>query len=294
MTKERVSHKRIADAAQQLSRILESVSTFHNIVSQFYERTQLDRLIELQISSRPRQSLPTEDNDKHSMPHSDGASKTEPTLPLTGNAGNDKFMFLGIVHFLVPGNERGSWIAFKGSFDTQSARNIVHREIVQRCGLEHRIISTETVTLETREGQKFYLDQKIRLTWAMNSDPRSYKTEFLVDDKALGDVLLGTSFNELLPMINDNRSFRTIRVGVSNRGESRHLIHHFQHRADSSDRSKRKRSGGKASPGRCGTRDCKEEASREGSEKRSGALSKVASRLSIIVEHVVSQDAFDR
>jgi hypothetical protein len=128
----------------------------------------------------------------------------------------------------------------------------------------------------------------------MNNDPRSYETEFLVDDKALGDVLLGTSFNELLPMTNDNRSFRTIRVGVSNPRESRHLIHHFQHRADSSDRSKRKRSGGKASPGRCGTGDYKEEASRKGSEKRSGALAKVGSRLSIIVEHFVRQDALNK
>jgi hypothetical protein len=83
------------------------------------------------------------------MPHRDTASKTEPTLPLTGNAGHDKFMFLGVVHFALPGNERGGWIAFKGSFDTQSARNIVHLEIFQRCGLEHRIVSTKTMTWET-------------------------------------------------------------------------------------------------------------------------------------------------
>jgi hypothetical protein len=50
---QKFSYKRIADTAQQFSRTLESVLTFHNIVSQFYERTQLDRLIELQISSGP-------------------------------------------------------------------------------------------------------------------------------------------------------------------------------------------------------------------------------------------------
>jgi len=197
-----------------VARMLETGSTFHNAVSQFYNRTQLDRLLELQRSTK-RQHRDYADADEH-----DDQGASEPKLPLTGNAGYPTSIFRGGIAYSTASSEKPQWWGVQGKFDSGSSVNMVSLDLLRRCGLEKQAIEIEPITLVTREDQEFVLTQKIRLTWAMNNDIRSYITDFHVDPKAIVDILLGDCFAERRNAENSNKSFLNAKVKKSTAGKS--------------------------------------------------------------------------
>jgi hypothetical protein len=197
-------------------RMLETTSTFHNLVSQFYNRTQLDRLLELQklTKGQLRDPIGADDEDDEDQ----GAS--EPKMPLTGNAGYSTSIFRGGITSSTAGSEKPQWWGVQGKFDSGSSVNMVSLELLPRCGLEEQAIEIEPITLQTREDQDFILKHMISLTWAMHNDTRSYNTDFYVDPKAIIDILLGDCFKERRHAENNNKSFLTAKLRNSTAGKS--------------------------------------------------------------------------
>lgn len=139
--------------------------------------------------------------------------------PMIGNARFPRFLFRGSVFSTPPGSERGVWTGVQGAYDTQSEVNLVSERTVKRCRLEGLVTEIEPVTLQSREDQQWELKHQILLLWAPHNSTRTYDTVFLVDPGSLSDLLLGNNFRNLRHVMNNNRSFMTIKVAVSNQGE---------------------------------------------------------------------------
>jgi hypothetical protein len=210
------AHHDMGSHKEEVARMLETTSTFHSLVSQFYNRTQLDRLLELQKLTKGQVRDPNGADDEDD----DYQGASEPKMPLTGNAGHSTSIFRGGITSSTTGSEKPQWWGVQGKFDSGSSVNMVSLELLQRCGLEEQAIEIEPITLQTREDQDFALKHKITLTWAMHNDTRSYITDFHVDPKAIIDILLGDCFKERRDAENNNKSFLTAKLKNSTAGKS--------------------------------------------------------------------------
>jgi hypothetical protein len=101
------------------------------------------------------------------------------------------FQFFATIIGIQPSSEEGSKVC--ALLDTGSAENWIAASIVERFGLQGLVQPAIEVLCQGAEGHVFYSKGMISISWTRDS-VKSWETEFLVQENAPFDLLLGRRF----------------------------------------------------------------------------------------------------